>query len=102
MKQKIDKRPNRSKSSLGQFYSAFAQAKNVIDKQIKVGNRIKTRNQNHKLLSNKIKEMKTYKPMQTQPIAIRTLDNDELDYSHMGYNTSRLGKPITNNQILKT
>jgi len=39
-------------------YNAFAQAKNVIEKQINLGNRIKTRNLSQKILSARVKEQK--------------------------------------------
>lgn len=74
----IEKKIPRSKSGLNLFYNSFAQAKNVIEKQIQIGNRIKSRNESHKLLANKIKELKTFKPMQTQPIMIKNLENSHL------------------------
>jgi hypothetical protein len=40
------------------FYNAFAQAKNVIEKQIKIGNRIKSRNLELKSNTMKVKEQK--------------------------------------------
>lgn len=48
------------------FHNAFAQAKNVIEKQLKVGHRIKTRNETHKMLSEKIKTQKSSRNMPTK------------------------------------
>ena len=76
----IEKKQNRSKSSLNSFYNAFSQAKNVIEKQIQVGIRIKTRNESYKNLSSRIKQMKTFKPLQTQPIALKNFDNSHLTH----------------------
>lgn len=40
------------------FYNAFAQAKNVIEKQIKLGNRIRQKNEDLKYLTEKVKLQK--------------------------------------------
>ena len=65
---------------MNSFYNAFSQAKNVIEKQIQVGIRIKTRNESYKNLSSRIKQMKTFKPLQTQPIALKNFDNSHLTH----------------------
>ena len=53
------------------FYNAFAQAKNIIEKQISLGIKLKTRNQMHKMLSERIKTQKLNKMGPLKPIEIK-------------------------------
>ena len=57
------------------FYNAFAQAKNVIEKQIRLVNRIKSRNMEYKELADRVKAQKTYRGLQTKPIMMKNFDN---------------------------
>ena len=83
LKEKIEKKITIQRSHSHQnlkknstmFYNAFAQAKNIIEKQISLGIKIKTRNQMHQMLSERIKTRKTNKVVPSKPIEIKNFDN---------------------------